>query len=144
MLALSGDRRQISLKLILAAAATGIIGGCLAGFAGLWAYVAFGLLLPLSLNGTVLLYTVMLGTLGLFIGLGLKVLSGSLKQLTAWTLAGALAGVMAGVLYPMLNTTLLAAAATDSVLPTGALERLLCYTLFAGSLAVCLSKATQD
>jgi len=130
--------RAVLLAVPLAAA-----GGCAAGWIGSLAYEAFGIGPLASLGDTVKAQAPMLGLLGAGVGLALGGSHLSLRGGLALSGAGLLAGLLASLVYPVAVSVLLPTASTDSLIPQGAVNRLVWIGIAAGLLGATVAGAAR-
>jgi hypothetical protein len=136
MIAVGEAVARRGLKPLLVAVPVAAAGGGVAGFVGSLAWETLGAGPPGELTETVQVQVVLLGMLGVGVGLAVGLSSGSLPRVVASAVAGLGAGILAGVVYPVAISLLLPTASTDSLVPKGAVHRLLWIEITAATLGL--------
>lgn len=140
VMALGESIRRCRIKPVLLALPVGAVAGCAAGLVGSFASSALNVGALPSLTQTITLQIVMLGTMGIGVGLALGL---STKSLVKVMLSGLFAGILGGVLYPIAVSVLLPTAGTDTLLPKGALNRIVWIGISAGLLGLIITLMCQ-
>jgi hypothetical protein len=124
---------RLILTAVLAGTAVAALFGCLAGLIG---HMAFDFHRPIEglspLAKTIRTQAILSATLGLGLGLAVGMISRRGRIALTCLVGGLLAGVLAGIVYPMLTAICFPGLATESVVPSQTIGRLVWIAVLTG------------
>ena len=136
---------RIVLTAVLIGTAVAAVFG---GLAGLNGHMAFDFHRPIEglspLAKTIRTQAAMLATFGLGIGMAVGMVSGRGRIALTCIVGGLLAGVLAGIVYPMLTAICFPGLATESVVPSQAIGRVVWIAVLTGLAGLIIPGVTRQ